>query len=167
MYLKYCECWIYSEYWGPIAIVGLASYWSRVGKSSTFLSPNLFPIVHPCDSWRRFRSHWIKANLQFAYPKNVNRWLSAVNGCARWFGSTICVGPGGNLFSWWRKYLQSSYLAVHLYICSSLAYILAGHQKFYIPELVATPTKFLPASRTATALVVLFLYLSYYSWHIH
>ena len=76
--------WRYTEYWGPSNNADLASYWPGAGSSSIFLSASLFPIVAPCDSWGRFRSHWRKANRRFTYINWKIQICDLLFSCASW-----------------------------------------------------------------------------------
>ena len=63
----YCKLWLYDGYWGPSTMCDFSLYWSGPGISSGVLYFNLWPIVIPCASWRRFRKHRRKANRRFVF----------------------------------------------------------------------------------------------------
>ena len=98
-YHYYSKWWRYIEYWGPSWIDDLASYWPEVGNSSTFLSVNLFPIVAPCDSWGRFRSHWRKVNHRFTYSNGKIQICDLLFSCASWVLLRKHTGPASTSFS--------------------------------------------------------------------
>ena len=98
-YFIYSKWWRYIEYWGPSWIDDLASYWPEVGNSSTFLSVNLFPIVAPCDSWGRFRSHWRKVNHRFTYSNGKIQICDLLFSCASWVLLRKHTGPAPTSFS--------------------------------------------------------------------
>ena len=80
----YCECWRYNECWGPSFKWDFSSYCPGAGRSSIFLSASFFQIVNPCDSWERFRSHWIKANRRFAYANGKMQIVDLLFSSASW-----------------------------------------------------------------------------------
>ena len=88
----------YKEYWGTSTNTDLDSNWPEAGSSSIFLSANLFPIVSPCDSWGRFRSHWRKANRRFAYSNGKIQISDLLFSCASWVLFRKHTGPASTFF---------------------------------------------------------------------
>ena len=54
-------------FWGPSIKCDYDEYCPCITKYSTRFSGNLIKLMILCNSWRRFRSHRIKANRQFVY----------------------------------------------------------------------------------------------------
>ena len=117
-------------------------FWPVADNPSTRFSGNLFPIVTPCASWRRFRKHKRKANHRFAFfhlHKQIgdllffcDSWsflrshisLSYDVVCACW---KSCHWP----CSWWKAWAQADWLGNTFYCISST------HNKDFVYLLLA------------------------------
>ena len=91
--------WRYNEYWCPSTNADLASYWPGAGSSSIFLSASLFPIVAPCDSWGRFKSHYRKTNRLFTDINGKIQICDLLFSCTSWVLFRKHTSPASTSFS--------------------------------------------------------------------